>query len=139
MRELKFRAFVKDKKKVLPVYSLDFSWIESEPVTVASCGDLNCGLCFDAYEKENVEIMQYTGLKDKNGKEIYEGDILKVRKSISDETEVYFRVKYTGAAFALVHPEYHNAIYMEVMPWYVRETAEVIGNIYENPNLLKEE
>ncbi|MEK5176908.1 YopX family protein [Heyndrickxia sp. FSL W8-0496] len=89
-------------------------------------------------ECELKSMGEYTGLKDKNGKEIYEGDILKARKSISDETEVYFRVKYTGAAFALVHPEYHNTIYMEVMPWYVRETAEVIGNIYENPSLLEE-
>ncbi|NYV64605.1 hypothetical protein HYI36_05005 [Bacillus sp. Gen3] len=89
------------------------------------------------YRVDPKSIGQYTGLKDKNGKEIYEGDILKAQKSISDETEVYFRVKYTGAAFALVHPEYHNTIYMEVMPWYVRETAEVIGNIYENSSLLE--
>ncbi|MDH5161488.1 YopX family protein [Heyndrickxia oleronia] len=137
MREIKFRVWDRDFEKMRICGddqhdSMIFVWNQACYFNQQN----GCGSSPDG--KGTYHLMQYTGLKDKNGKEIYEEDILKARKSISDETEVYFRVKYTGAAFALVHPEYHNTIYMEVMPWYVRETAEIIGNIYENPFLLEE-
>ena len=143
MREIKFRGYaVEEMVNSQWLYGFGVDPIEYTEQYAKEIGrDSDWYLYTDSgpMHVHEKSIGQYTGLKDKNGKEIYEGDILKVRKSISDETEVYFRVKYTGAAFALVHPEYHNTIYMEVMPWYVRETGEVIGNIYENPNLLKEE
>ena len=69
-------------------------------------------------------LMQYTGLKDKNGKEIYEGDILKH--------------KYGGTQFAAV--TFHDCSFYTggvLLQSNHSSVIEVIGNIYENPELLK--
>ena len=79
-------------------------------------------------------LMQYTGLKDKNGQEIYEGDIIKfdVYDGYSSERatdSVYYHVK--EARFRL-------ATMSEYDVWRFGEDIEVIGNIYETPELLKD-
>lgn len=72
---------------------------------------------------------QYTSLKDKNGKEIYEGDILK-----SIQWNDIYLVKYIGTAFYLCRKE--NNGFNKITTWNNREKSEVIGNIYDNPELL---
>ena len=91
----------------------------------------------------NAEIMQYTGLKDKNGKEIYEGDIVKYKVKGSDKTYT------TVMKFNEDHGAFLFGIYEGVkmpcgkktrMNKYTRKSVgsgEVIGNIYENPGLLE--
>lgn len=93
----------------------------------------------------NAEIMQYTGLKDKNGKEIYEGDIVKYKVRGSDKTYT------TVMKFNEEHGAFLFGIYEGVkmpcgkktrMNKYTRKSVgsvEVIGNIYENPELLEGE
>lgn len=75
---------------------------------------------------DDCEIMQFTGLLDKNGKEIYEGDIVRFPKyKKSFETEVRYSKFYAGfAPFTELLNE-------------VRDTCQVIGNIYEHPELLQ--
>ena len=147
-REIKFRVWQKDKKVMMDVKEYDFEnkeiWAENITGTW--------------YKDDGLEIMQYTGLKDKNGKEIYEGDIVKCRvndNSIKGE-EAYVLDK---DGFGLEHIkktvnykiEFWNSNYnygyrvkngktnfMITQGTLLNIEAEVIGNIYENSELLEE-
>ena len=69
------------------------------------------------------ELMQFTGLKDKNGKEIYEGDIIKTQYVGSEGLK---KIKYN------ITKEFSGFGFIGNL-----DTSEIIGNIYENPNLIK--
>ena len=81
------------------------------------------------------ELMQYTGLKDKNGREIYEGDIVDVIMWDKKTTEV---VRWDEIGF---FPWTATNVHADDLDFYATsrkaEDIEVIGNIYENPELLK--
>ena len=77
-------------------------------------------------------IEQYTGLKDKTGTEIYEGDIVKVE----GDGEIY-RVEWIYSGFGL-EPRYNSPHYPVLGNVELRRKIEVIGNIHENPGLLEE-
>lgn len=86
-----------------------------------------------------VELLQYTGLKDKNVKEIYEGDILKVFHFQESNKKKHYMIKEVAwkedvAQFYFkCNDEFQNQLY--VLLRY--SECEVIGNIYENPELLE--
>lgn len=80
----------------------------------------------------NFILMQYTGLKDKNGREIYEGDILKLTDY--DGTDTGY-IDYISARFWARMPRKPHDFMWELNS--ADTTYEVIGNIYENPDLLK--
>lgn len=79
-----------------------------------------------AHKFDEFHIMQYTGLKDKNGIDIYEDDIIKLQ-----ENKETYEVRYLGNRFVLC--KYDNIVFENEA--YFRE-REVIGNIYENKELL---
>lgn len=82
---------------------------------------------------ENIILMQSTGLKDKNGKEIFEGDIVKMAKDVYSEPTYYEIVRHRGGAYRLESNQHGCEL------WLRHTNCEVIGNIYENPELLEVE
>lgn len=131
MREIKFRAWVKPLNIMQPVVNMNFYEIlDSYKVIVAGCGELDCGLCEDEYSEEDVAIMQYTGIKDKNGREIYEGDILKEGNIITQV--VFYKNAYKERLISSPLNHLRNIFPLSM-------NAEIIGNIFENPELIKKE
>lgn len=88
----------------------------------------------DGYEVIPETIGQFTGLYDKNGKEIYEGDILAFNNSYVDFNDV-IEVRFVRGVFAFLW----NSNLEDECPINAptREWANVIGNIYDNPELIK--
>ena len=123
MREIKFKAIRKYDNKVFEVMSLGIaeeeimSWDEEESNILH--------IPFD-----EIELMQYAGLKDKNGKEIYEGDIVKYNDA-GGETHTRV-IKYDDEMGAFCCDRGAYVDYFTCM-----RGIEVLGNIYENPELLK--
>ncbi|ENQ3971292.1 hypothetical protein ACEO3G_002053 [Listeria monocytogenes] len=165
MREIGFRAFVKRKKKMLPVTDLCFN--ETEAVGVSGCGNAKCTLCVDWYSFDDVVLMQYIGRKDEDDKAIAKNDIVQVvlehfPMGYYQEVEYVGVVKYDTDICAyyldLIKPP---ALSGETIPKEIdgikitREDPEdfdtrfyfdasvdsaamtVIGNIHENPELLE--
>lgn len=126
---------------------------------------IGCGGCYDAYVTHDVDekkfiLMQYTGLKDKNGKEIYEGDIVISPKPYNLEHykgpglngfkgEVGYIV-CNGIGFHVRHRSFYGECENQVNVihegyglisgydlWNHQRQFEVIGNIHENPELLE--
>ena len=102
---------------------------------------------FEPYHKE-IKLMQYTGLKDKNGKKIFEGDIIRLdddyRKLISSanaktEEDLVRKdclVGFKEGSFMFCRSRYFIDEFDSYL-WLAEKHCEVIGNIYENKGLLK--
>lgn len=89
---------------------------------------------------DNWKVMQYTGLKDKNGKEIYEGDVVRVNDDRDgDRTyEVIFEKGcYWGNCIYTPRITTPQKTLLCDLDFFVYQSQEIIGNIYENPELLK--
>lgn len=88
---------------------------------------------------DNFELMQSTGLKDKNGVEIYEGDIVKVTNHPFQKKEDSAGIEIDGDY--LIGWSDHNLTWLagDLLLYQLKPYIEVIGNIYENPELLEVE
>lgn len=131
MREIKFRAW--DKKGKQMVNHIEKLLFTNDCLdTLVSAYDLEVkdGQNSGIYNRkfEHIELMQFTGLKDKNGKEIYEGDIIQY-DFLPEGGDQRAEVVYEGRSFCLKNGG------NSYMPH--QDRMEIIGNIYKNPELLK--
>lgn len=126
MRDIKFRIYDKDRKAMYHLLENKLSFGRFEGDRAVDWEDVF------ADKHEELEIMQYTGLKDKNGKEIYEGDIIQHE----DITKGLVRYSEKYAQYVLVNT---GSVKDEFEPLgdYNMEVFEIIGNEFDNPDLLE--
>lgn len=118
-RELKFRAWDKTNRRIFVAHAINFNkGIVYEVIEV--------GTQRDPFSK--VELMQFTGLKDKNGKEIYEGDIVE-----DNGYRLRYQIIFEDGEFRLDGKTSFSL--RGIVPFL--NDYEIIGNIYENPELLE--
>lgn len=117
MRQLKFKAWDKTDKFMTDPFSL---------------GSVNAG---DGYDDEWV-VLQFTGVLDKNGKEIFEGDVVSISAGYSGDhwyEKSIAKIIYDEFEFYPENPHDEYGLTYQENPW---QEMTVIGNVYENPELL---
>jgi len=141
MRGIKFRAWGKEKKQMFEVVNiaLKFDGVDDNPYHYIST--MGGGFSWTE-DRDKLILMQYIGLKDKNDKEIYEGDIgininnqdgygnMIVKFGEHDTSTDYY--KDTAHGFYLQSSKEILAL----SKYFCKNNYEIIGNIYENPELL---
>ena len=118
-REIKFRAW--DKHHNSMEYINDLYWFEENGI--------------HNFNDDNYVFMQNTGLKDKNGKEIYDSDIVKV--TWGSGKIVFYEVKYCGSLGYHYLRDTKNKEDDDIICIYDYSQMDVIGNVFDNPELLK--
>jgi len=141
MREIKFRVWDKKTKKmrqlVNVVFNTGFFGVESDDNTVkliwVKGKDIIEYKDIQIQREDNFELMQYTGLHDKNGKEIYEGDIIKI---LGGEYEQgFYEWDETVQIKDLIYDRFNL---MMTISQIGNQAIEVIGNIWEDSDLLND-
>ena len=120
----RFRAWLKKDKEMIDVEEIHFYNGEFDFI-----GDAITWMC----KGNDCVLMQSTGLKDKNGKEIFEGDVVKLAKDVYSEPAYYEIVRHRGGAYRLESKRYGCEL------WLRHTDCEIIGNIHTNPELAEVE
>ena len=119
----RFRAWDKEFKEMVQVDALVFE----EQLIKATYKNGNVV----KEDLKNYVLMQSTGLTDKNGKEIFEGDVVKMAKDFYSEPTYYEVVRHRGGAYRLESEQHGCEL------WLRHTDCEIAGNIYENPELVE--
>ena len=131
-REIKFRAWDEKKKEIRDVTGInwydEYIWVDETPMTG------------DKLPIESTPLMQYTGLKDKNGVEIYEGDIME--EVVKNQHGIFKKVFVFPAYEEFSGGGMDYSVYGIGYSWDDHtpinlSISQIIGNIWENADLLK--
>lgn len=118
----RYRAWLKEDKEMIDVEEINFYNGEFDFI-----GDAITWMC----KSDDCVLMQSTGLTDKNGKEIFEGDVVKMAKNVYSEPTYYEVVRHRGGAYRLESKQYGCEL------WLRHTDCEIAGDIYKNPELLE--
>ena len=118
----RYRAWLKEDKEMIEVEEMNFYNGELDFI-----GDGITWMC----KSNDCVLMQSTGLRDKNGKEIFEGDVVKMAKNIYSEPTYYEVVRHRGGAYRLESKQYGCEL------WLRHTDCEIAGNIYTDPELAE--
>ena len=124
----KFRVWMKSLKWMCDVTNISF---DSKFVDICQQGDTE-RYTEMSVEFDEITLMQSTGLFDRNGKEIFEGDIVKMSKDVYSEPTYYEVVRHYGGAYRLESKQHGCEL------WLRHTNCEVVGNVYENRELLED-
>lgn len=124
----KFRVWMKSLKWMCDVTNISF---DSKFVDICQQGDTE-RYTEMSVEFDEITLMQSTGLFDRNGKEIFEGDIVKMSKDVYSEPTYYEVVRHYGGAYRLESKQHGCEL------WLRHTDCEVVGNVYENRELLED-
>jgi len=130
MREIKFRAWIKEDKKMENVKTMGFT---DKTIRCLKKNEFINAYLLRRVSFDDVELMQYTGLKDKNGKEIYENDLIscnKYKNIVVFFENGCFKVKYSKNDTTNVT--------CTLDTFLEKYKCKISGNVYENKNLLEE-
>ena len=135
MREIKFRAWDEERKK----YCIDREWVEYYHYGDGLMKAKNYRRGPNQNQSQDLLIEQYTGLKDGNGQEVFEGDVIKMialhndhhQKGAVDYASIYF--SHGQFCIALDGHKIGTPLFNVKLS----SSVEVIGNIHENGDLLK--
>ena len=129
-RQIKFRAWDEVDKKMVNITAFNFVDGNGKEVPSVIMVKYKDGKKFYEAMEMSILLLQFTGLEDKNGKEIYEGDIVELKdKSIVPHGEVRFFKGFIGVQLEVG----------TVLGLGFEKDSKVIGNIYENPDLLEKD
>lgn len=135
MKTIKFRAWDKERDKMYEVDNINF---KKKLINVFEPDDIG-SYCSGNVERpfKFIELMQFTGLQDKNGKDIYEGDILApMSNDFQPEYKGKWLVGFRDGTFIAKWENGEESHWLPYWSYDVFTEVEVIGNIHENKELL---
>ena len=125
----RYRAWIKSLKWMCDVTNIS---LDSKFVDICQQGDTE-RYTEMSVEFDEITLMQSTNMVDRNGKIIFEGDIVKMAKDVYSEPTYYEVVRHRGGTYRLESKQHGCEL------WLRHTDCEIVGNVYENRELLEDE